>query len=89
MDVADAIIIEDADDSPFANVLAWNSENDDNETIQKLDELLHSDEVAEYIEETWPEGGYPRPVKPTILQTTTPRLGLAEPIMLFLIVPAH
>src|SRR5699024_10279001 len=56
LDVADAIIIEDADDSPFANVLAWNSENDDNETIQKLDELLHSDEVAEYIEETWPEG---------------------------------
>ena len=56
LDVDDAIIIEDADDSPFANVLAWNAESDDNEAIQKLDELLHSDEVADYIEETWPEG---------------------------------
>src|SRR5699024_8351506 len=56
LDVAAAFIIEDAADSPFANVLAWNSENDDNETIQKHDELLHSDEVAEYTDETWPEG---------------------------------
>src|SRR5699024_12748368 len=54
LDVADAIIIEDADDSPFANVLAWNSENDDNETIKKLVELLHSDVVAEYNVEPWP-----------------------------------
>ena len=56
LDVSDAIVVEDADDSPYANILAWNSSNDDNEAVQKLDELLHSDEVAEYIEETWPEG---------------------------------
>ncbi|MDN6680153.1 MAG: MetQ/NlpA family ABC transporter substrate-binding protein [Yaniella sp.] len=56
LDVSDAIGVEDADDSPYANILAWNSSNDDNEAIQQLDELLHSDEVAEYIEETWPEG---------------------------------
>lgn len=56
LDVSEAIVVEDANDSPYANILAWNSSNDDNEAVQKLDELLHSDEVADYIEETWPEG---------------------------------
>jgi len=56
LNVDDALIVEEADDSPYANVLAWNTADDDNEAIQKLDELLHSDEVAEYITETWPEG---------------------------------
>src|SRR5699024_6725420 len=56
LNVEDALIVEEADDSPYANVLAWNTADDDNEAIQKLDELLHSDEVAEYITETWPEG---------------------------------
>src|SRR5699024_2474649 len=56
LDVSDAIVVEDADDSPYANILAWNSSNDDNEAVQKLDELLHSDEVVDYIKENWPEG---------------------------------
>ncbi|OAV62064.1 MetQ/NlpA family ABC transporter substrate-binding protein [Enteractinococcus helveticum] len=56
LDVNDALIVEEADDSPYANVLAWNTSNDGNEAIQKLDELLHSQEVADYITETWPEG---------------------------------
>lgn len=56
LDVSDALIVEEADNSPYANILAWNSENDDNEAIQKLDELLHSEEVADYITENWPEG---------------------------------
>lgn len=56
LNVDDAIVVEEAEDSPYANVLAWNSSADDNEAIQKLDELLHSEEVANYIEENWPEG---------------------------------
>src|SRR5690625_1021435 len=56
LDVDDALIVEDAEASPYANVLAWNTEDDDNEAIQKLDELLHSQEVADYITENWPEG---------------------------------
>jgi len=56
LDVSEAIVVEEAEDSPYANILAWNSSNDDNEAIQQLDELLHSEEVAEYIEENWPEG---------------------------------
>ena len=56
LDVSDALIVEEADNSPYANILAWNSDDDDNEAIQKLDELLHSEEVADYITENWPEG---------------------------------
>ena len=56
LNVDEAIVVEEAEDSPYANVLAWNSSADDNEAIQKLDELLHSEEVANYIEENWPEG---------------------------------
>lgn len=56
LNVDDAIVVEEAEDSPYANVLAWNSSADDNEALEKLDELLHSEEVANYIEENWPEG---------------------------------
>lgn len=56
LDVADAMVVEDAEESDYANILAWNSSADGNEAIDQLDELLHSEEVANYIEETWPEG---------------------------------
>ncbi len=56
LDVSDAIVVEEAEDSPYANILAWNSSNDDNEAIQQLDELLHSEEIADYIKKNWPEG---------------------------------
>src|SRR5690625_656678 len=56
LDVNDALIVEEAENSPYANVLAWNSDDDGNEAIQQLEELLHSQEVADYITETWPEG---------------------------------
>ncbi|GAA4105896.1 MetQ/NlpA family ABC transporter substrate-binding protein [Enteractinococcus coprophilus] len=56
LNVEDALIVEEAENSPYANVLAWNTADDGNEAIQKLDELLHSQEVADYITETWPEG---------------------------------
>lgn len=56
LDVNDALIVEEAENSPYANVLAWNSEDDGNEAIQQLEELLHSQEVADYITENWPEG---------------------------------
>lgn len=56
LDVSDAIVVEEAEDSPYANILAWNSSNDDNEAIQQLDELLHSEKIADYIKKNWPEG---------------------------------
>lgn len=54
----DALYLEDGQDNPYANIIAWNK-NADKETIaavKKLDELLHSPEVAEYINKTWPNG---------------------------------
>lgn len=52
----DAIAVEAVEGNPYANVLAWRTEDDGNAAIQKLDELLHSAEVAEFIKTEWPSG---------------------------------
>ncbi len=51
----DAIATEAVEGNPNANLLAWRTDNT-NEGVAKLDELLHSDEVAAFIKETWPSG---------------------------------
>ncbi len=51
----DAITVEAVEGNPNANLLAWRSDNT-NDGVMKLDELLHSDEVASFIKETWPSG---------------------------------
>lgn len=50
---ASVLAFEDTDGNPYANGLVVNAEDADDEDIQALDELLHSDEVQEYMEETW------------------------------------
>ncbi|MDS1272512.1 MetQ/NlpA family ABC transporter substrate-binding protein [Lipingzhangella sp. LS1_29] len=52
---ADANVLgfEETDDNPYANGLVVNTPDADDEDIQALDELLHSDEVQDYMEETW------------------------------------
>lgn len=54
----DALYLESGVDNPYANILVWNSEADADTiaAVKKLDDLLHSDEVRQYIEETWPDG---------------------------------
>lgn len=52
----DAIVLESGENNPYANVLAYRTEDADNEAIQTLITLLTSDEVRTYIEETWPNG---------------------------------
>lgn len=52
----DAIAVESVENNPYANVLVWRTEDDGNAAIAKLDELLHSDEVAEFIRSEWPAG---------------------------------
>lgn len=52
----DAIVLESGEDNPYANILAYRTEDADNETIQTLITLLTSDEVRTFIEETWPNG---------------------------------
>lgn len=51
-----AIAVEAVEGNPYANVLAWRTDSDKSEAIATLEELLHSDEVAEFISTQWPSG---------------------------------
>lgn len=55
LDANEAIASEEVEGNPYANMLVWRT-GDDNPGIQKLEELLHSQEVADFIKETWPSG---------------------------------
>ena len=55
MSTDDAVIVESVENNPYANFLAWRA-GEKTPAIEKLDELLHSPEVKDYIEETWPNG---------------------------------
>ncbi|MDR4532350.1 MetQ/NlpA family ABC transporter substrate-binding protein [Glutamicibacter sp. PS] len=46
---------ESVENNPYANFLTWR-EGEETPAIAKLDELLHSDEVRDYIEENYPDG---------------------------------
>lgn len=54
----DAIILESPENNPYVNVVAWNTGADADKiaAVQKLIELLHTEEVADYIRQTWPDG---------------------------------
>ncbi|AZN30934.1 ABC transporter substrate-binding protein [Flaviflexus salsibiostraticola] len=52
----DAIAIESGEDNPYANILAWRTDSDKADAIQTLEELLHSQEVADFITDTYPNG---------------------------------
>jgi D-methionine transport system substrate-binding protein len=51
----DALAIEKVEGNPYANLLVWRSDNT-NPGVAKLEELLHSKEVADFIRRTWPSG---------------------------------
>ena len=55
LSTADAIGIEAVEGNPYANFLVWRTDNT-NEGVAKLDELLHSTQVADFIRQTWPAG---------------------------------
>lgn len=55
LDPSEAIESEEVEGNPYANMLVWR-EGEDTDAIKKLDELLHSDEVAEFIKSEWPNG---------------------------------
>ena len=54
----DALATESPTDNPNVNILVWNStaSGDKLAAIKKLDDLLHSDDVRQYIESTWSDG---------------------------------
>lgn len=55
LNIDEAIAVEDPQDNPYANFLTWR-EGEQTDAIKTLDELLHSDEVKKFIEETWDDG---------------------------------
>src|SRR5699024_2059584 len=48
----DSIFMEE-DDSPYVNVVAVNKEDEENEALHTLVDVLHSDEIQEFIEEEY------------------------------------
>lgn len=52
----EAIVLEDGEGSPYSNMLVCREADKENPGIVKLDELLHSDEVKKYLEETYTDG---------------------------------
>ncbi|WP_159802532.1 MetQ/NlpA family ABC transporter substrate-binding protein [Arthrobacter zhaoguopingii] len=56
LNTEDALIVESTEENPYANFLAWNTSSEGDARIEKLDELLHSDEVRAFIKEQWPSG---------------------------------
>jgi len=55
LDPSQILVQESAQNNPNANFLTWR-EGEETPAIAKLEELLHSDEVHQFIEETWTDG---------------------------------
>ncbi|MDN5901325.1 MAG: MetQ/NlpA family ABC transporter substrate-binding protein, partial [Brachybacterium sp.] len=49
----DALALESGEDNPYANMLVVRTEDKDSPALVKLDELLHSEDVRAFIEETY------------------------------------
>lgn len=52
----DAIALESGEDNPYANIVAVRADEKDSEHLVKLDELLRSQDVKDFITETWSDG---------------------------------
>ena len=52
----DALVVESPVNNPAVNVLVWKGDSTKTDAIAKLEKLLHSDEVKQYIEQTWSDG---------------------------------
>lgn len=54
----DGLVIEPAENNPSSNLLVWKNDitGDAQKGVQKLEELLHTDEVRNFIKENWADG---------------------------------
>ncbi|QOR44853.1 MetQ/NlpA family ABC transporter substrate-binding protein [Trueperella pecoris] len=52
----DALALESGADNPYSNILAWAKDTNKADAIKKLEELLHSKEVAQFIKDSYPNG---------------------------------
>lgn len=55
LNAKDALLVEKVAGNPYANILVWRTDNT-NPGVAKLEELLHSKEVTDFIKQTWPSG---------------------------------
>ena len=51
----DALAVERVEGNPYANILVWRADTT-NPGVAKLEELLHSPQVKDFITTTWPSG---------------------------------
>lgn len=54
--VKDALVAENPKNNPYANVLAWRKDTKKLQAIKKLEQLLHSEQVRQFLQKTWPDG---------------------------------
>lgn len=52
----DAIVVESPENNPAVNVLVWKAGANKAGAIAELEKLLHSDEVKQFIKQTWADG---------------------------------
>ena len=54
----DGLAVESPENNPSVNVLVWKTDasGDKAEAVKELDEILHSEQVKKYIEDTWKDG---------------------------------
>ncbi|WP_368255389.1 MetQ/NlpA family ABC transporter substrate-binding protein [Enterococcus innesii] len=50
---ADDSVLLEADNSPYVNVIAVRSGDEDSDKIKRLIEVLHSDEIKDFVEKQW------------------------------------
>ena len=55
LDTSNALLVEEVENNPYANILVWREDNT-NQGVKKLDDLLHSQQVKDFIKQTWPKG---------------------------------
>ena len=55
LDTSNALLVEQVENTPYATILVWREDNT-NQGVKKLDELLHSQQVKDFIKQTWPKG---------------------------------
>ncbi len=52
---AEALAIESTENNPYVNIIAWDPNGKNLEAVKKLEALLHSDKVREFIVTNWPD----------------------------------
>lgn len=53
---ADALVTESPEGNPAVNVLVWKGDSSKVDAVKKLNDLLHSEKVKQYISQTWEDG---------------------------------